>query len=127
MCQCHATMKSKLDDEEILRMLRNLEREINLIQAKVDDLRSKVLAHKPGAGKWWIGDETTTDELIAKVHACVEDRPRTLAELEELIGAKRSRISGAIVRLQVNGFPIKNLGSKYRAVWWMDKQDQSKH
>jgi biotin operon repressor len=99
--------------------LKKLETQLNALAQKIAELKQKQLIRKPEQGKWWIGDETSTDELIAKVHEVISNRPRTLQELHEVIGASRARVSGAIVRLQVNGYPVQNLGTKYRALWWL--------
>lgn len=99
--------------------IRKIEAQLAALSKQLESLKARQLAQKPERGRWWIGNETSTDELIAKVRECITDRPRTLAELSELIGASRPRISGAIVRLQVNGVSVTNLGNRYRALWWI--------
>lgn len=95
---------------------RKLESDLNTLAKKVVELKQKALDVKT---RWWIGDQTSTETLINKVQEVISNRPRTLQELHEMTGASRSRISGAIVRLQVNGLQVQNLGTKYRALWWL--------
>jgi len=66
---------------------------------------------------WRIGDETPTDELGLEIERILRERPSTLQELITFSGARRNRISGVLVRLQVAGVPIVNLGDGRRAVW----------
>lgn len=98
--------------------LHKLEERFTELSRELRELKQR----SPDRGRWWLGDETSTDELIYRVLQVIsgpKHRARTLAQLEELIGASRSRISGAIVRLQVQGHQVQNLGSKYRALWWI--------
>jgi predicted Rossmann fold nucleotide-binding protein DprA/Smf involved in DNA uptake len=66
---------------------------------------------------WIIGDETTAAELSAQVLALVSLRPFTLQELVSATGARRNRISGALVRL-VEAGRVENHGSATVARWY---------
>ncbi len=109
---------TNMRDEPVVD-LRKLETQLNELTNQVAALKRKQLASKPEGGRWWIGDETSTDELIWKVQEVISNRPRTLQEIHEVTGASRARCSGALVRLQVNGLPVQNLGTRYRALWWL--------
>lgn len=66
-----------------------------------------------------IGDETDSATLNETVKRCIAERPRTRQEIIELTGARANRINGALIALQVQGLPVKNLGNRYRAVWYL--------
>lgn len=69
---------------------------------------------------WWaVGDEGETAELRESVAKLLRYRPMTLQEIVEATGARRNRISGVLVKLQVRGFPVQNLGDGQRAVWFI--------
>ncbi len=68
-----------------------------------------------------VGDETTTEILVEAVRQAITGRARTLQELIEVTGARRNRISGVLVRLQVaNPGIVKNLGTNARAIWYIE-------
>lgn len=68
---------------------------------------------------WIIGDAVETQELYAHVERLITDRPFTFAELLDATGARRGRISGAIVSFQHAGRKVMNLGSESKARWFM--------
>lgn len=80
---------------------------------------------------WWVrpGDDCAAGVLVEAVLALISWRPLTMGELQDLTGARRNRISGAIVRLkermrdrdEVNPPNILNLGSKSVARWYAGK------
>lgn len=69
-----------------------------------------------------VGDEGPTPELKDVVERAIAERPRTTAELVEITGARRNRISGVIVKLQVAGVPVRNLGNGQHALWWIPRR-----
>lgn len=71
------------------------------------------------AQSFHIGDDTDAATLNETVKRCIAERPRTRQEIIELTGARPNRVNGALIALQVAGYPIKNLGNKYRAVWYL--------
>lgn len=67
---------------------------------------------------WWaVGDGGDTGELRDSVARLLSHRPMTLLEIVNATGARRNRISGVLVKLQVSGVPVRNLGDGQRAVW----------
>lgn len=69
---------------------------------------------------FFVGPDAETDHLYDAVKKCISDRPRTLRELVELTGEpNRNRIGGAIIKFQVAGEKVQNLGTRYRALWWL--------
>lgn len=79
--------------------------------------------HRP----FFIGDETSTEILMATIIRAIEARPRTLLELVEITGARRNRISGALVKIQVQQpGRVKNQGNNYRALWYMPRATPAK-
>lgn len=78
------------------------------------------------ARPYFIGDATDTPTLIHTIERCISDRPRTLPELIELTGARRNRISGALVKLQVKRpGSVKNAGTNARALWWIPERPRA--
>lgn len=71
---------------------------------------------------WVLGDECSTTDLTAKVEQLIRLRPMTLAELQAATGARRNRISGAIVLLRRHGVQVVNRGNGWRAVWAIPAQ-----
>lgn len=71
-----------------------------------------------------IGDDTNTKDLTAEIRRLVAEQPMTMPELEEVTGAKQSRISGALVYLQrTEGSKVLNLGTQRRAKWFILDQN----
>ncbi len=110
--------------ETIEEQAKRLERELKLARgtgehAPVKKALATAPAMKPGANPYFIGDDTSTAKLSETIERCISDRPRTRAELVELTGANPNRINGVINRLQVGGAPVKNLGTKAKALWYI--------
>lgn len=69
-----------------------------------------------------IGDKTSTAELNAWVRRLVELAPLSFAQLLAATGARRGRVSGAIVQLQRNPQTrklLQNLGDDRTYVWFL--------
>ncbi len=66
---------------------------------------------------WVLGDECTTPELVARVEQLLRRRPMTLHEIEVATGARRNRVSGALVLLRRHGLKVENLGNGWKAIW----------
>lgn len=64
-----------------------------------------------------IGDETPAGELVEKIAQLTAIRPLTLAEIVAFTGARRNRVSGAIVRLG-EARRIENHGAQNAARWY---------
>ncbi len=69
---------------------------------------------------WRVGDETPAKELRDLVQRLIEDQPLTTAQLTKITGARMSRVNGVLVEIQrTPDVAIYNLGSDYRARWWV--------
>lgn len=68
---------------------------------------------------WIPGDAVETQELYAHIERLITDRPFWFAELLDATGARRGRVSGAIVSFQHAGRKVMNLGTEARARWFM--------
>lgn len=73
--------------------------------------------HERPLWSWWLGDDVSTTEIVIKVEQLLRIRPMTLAELVGIVGARRNRVSGALVILRRHGVQIDNSGNNWRAVW----------
>lgn len=71
----------------------------------------------------WPGDGASTDVLYGEVYRLLREAPRSFAELMQLTGGRRGRVSGALVQLQREGKPLERLGTpedptgRHRALW----------
>lgn len=71
---------------------------------------------------WIVGDETSTPDLNAHVARLVTLLPMTFSQLMAATGARRGRVSGAIVQLQRNPETrrrLQNLGDSRVFVWFL--------
>jgi hypothetical protein len=74
---------------------------------------------------FFVGDDAPIDVLFEAVEQCItgpdpRQSARTLREIVEVTGcSNRNRISGILVKLQVRGRKLKNLGDRKRAIWWI--------
>ena len=66
-----------------------------------------------------IGDQTDFSTLIEAVRRVLRERPMTQTDIVEATGARRSRVGGAIGRLQARGENVINLGNGRRARWFL--------
>ncbi len=78
---------------------------------------------------WIIGDDSSPAELNQQVYRLTSAAPLTFAQLEAATGARRGRVSGAIVAMQRNpkiAKRIENLGNGRVFVWFVrpDKHDR---
>lgn len=77
---------------------------------------------------WRPGDEGATPDLVEAVAGLIAWRPLTLRQLVDATGARRNRISGALVRLRESGAKLENHGRQHRggtAVWHLVKKDEN--
>lgn len=72
---------------------------------------------------WILGDEVPTQTLYAKVERLVSEVPLEFEQLLKATGARRGRVSGAIVDLQkrYGRDKVLNLGTPARARWFLPK------
>lgn len=74
------------------------------------------------ARPFFVGENAPTEWLYDAVKRAISGpdvrSAKTLRELVDLTGEpNRNRIGGAIIKFQVDGLKVKNVGSKYRALW----------
>ncbi len=67
----------------------------------------------------YVGDESSTAELMTTVQRLITERPSTFRELLDATGARDNRIKGVIMRLQRDGLDVVNLGNEARALWFI--------
>lgn len=67
----------------------------------------------------FIGDDTDTPTLKAALERILRVRPTTLQELVTMTGARANRISGALVKMQLGGVPMVNLGTRRLARYFV--------
>lgn len=68
---------------------------------------------------WVVGDEVETPALHALVERLVRERPLAFAEIAGATGANPNRLKHALTTLQSRPQPVRNLGSRGRAVWFL--------
>jgi transcription antitermination factor NusA-like protein len=74
---------------------------------------------KPSVGPYFIGDEGSTEELMATITRMLQDRPCRFQEILEATGARDNRIKGVINRLQREGVRIVDVAPEgSRAALW---------
>lgn len=66
---------------------------------------------------WVLGDGCSTDDLVARVEQVCRLRPASLRDLVAVTGARRNRVSGALVLLRRHGARLVNAGNGWRALW----------
>lgn len=109
--------KLRADAESIDEQAKKLEASLKLARGTQEIKRPRII---DPLRPFFVGPDADTDHLYDAVKRCIVERPRTLRELVELTGEpNRNRVGGAIVKFQVDGLPVQNLGSKYRALWWL--------
>ncbi len=79
---------------------------------------------------YFVGPDADTDHLYDAVKRAISTPDvrgaKTLRELVELTGeTNRNRIGGALIKFQVEGLPVKNVGTRYRALWWLQPRKQT--
>lgn len=120
------TMKTIEDLEQDVQDLRErsvtlaeqaeaLERQLRMVKGTRDI--------KTGKGEFWVGDSSSTGELMHAVRGCLTAKPRTFQELLEAVGARDNRIKGVIMRLQREGTPLVNMGTENKAIWFIPGEE----
>ena len=105
--------------ESLAEQTKRLEESLRLARG-TGDHTAKAIAARGAKGSFNIGDNTDTPTLIATVERAITGYARTLRELVELTGARRNRISGALVKIQVaHPTSVQNVGNDARALWYI--------
>lgn len=80
---------------------------------------------KPARGPYFVGDEGSTEELMATITKMLIDRPWRFAELLEATGARDNRIKGVIMRLQREGVRVIDVASagNGKALWFIPSDE----
>ena len=75
----------------------------------------------PARGPYWVGDEGTTEELMAVMQKMLVVRPWRFVELLEATGARDNRIKGVLMRLQREGVRVVDVspGGTHKALWFI--------
>lgn len=113
--------KLKSDAESIDEQAKRLEAMLKNVKA-TREIKPRII---DPLRPFFVGADADTDHLYDAVKRCIGERPRTLRELVELTGeTNRNRVGGALVKFQVDGLPVQNLGTKYRALWWLPRSSK---
>lgn len=121
-------MKNKIDLVEQARQLRlqaeALEKKVERELARGTRQNVKPpsnLIVKPARGRWWTGDDGTTEELMGVIQAMISERPRRFVELLEETGARDNRIKGVLMRLQREGVNVVDVAPQgsMKALWFI--------
>lgn len=77
-------------------------------------------AGEPEDPRWWWAqhDDGPTAELKLAVEKLIRHRPMLTQEIMMITGARRNRINGVLVKLQVAGLPVKDLSKDPRRSLW---------
>ncbi len=111
--------------ESLAEQTKKLEAQLRLARGTRDNV-TKAIAMNGTQGPLFIGDETDTSTLINTIERAITGRARTLRELIEITGARRNRISGALVKLQVaKPNVVRNLGDESRAIYFIPEQKRA--
>ncbi len=106
---------------EQAKQIQKLVTVVQGLHKKIDDLEVKIRARGTQdirkKSPLFVGDEGPTSELKAVVKQAISVRGMTLQELSDVTGARRNRISGVLVKLQLDGEKVVNEGDGYRAIW----------
>jgi hypothetical protein len=110
--------KLKSDAESIDAQAKRLEESLKRVKGTREITQHKVDPARP----FFVGPNAPTEWLYDAVKRAITGpdvrSAKTLRELVELTGeTNRNRIGGAIIKFQVDGVPVKNVGSRYRALW----------
>lgn len=76
---------------------------------------------KPARGPFWVGDEGSTEELMATIQRMLMERPWRFVEILEATGARDNRIKGVIMRLQREGVRVVDVAPEGtgKALWFI--------
>jgi hypothetical protein len=124
------TTRTELDPVSEIRKLRERAESIAEQATKLEKLLGSVKGTRQikrvidPARPYFVGPDAPVEVLYNAVRRAISGpnarSSKTLQELVELTGEpNRNRIGGAIVKFQVDGEKVENLGTRYRAYWWL--------
>lgn len=90
---------------------------VRIVKTQKEQTKVTARGTRENVRPFFVGDESTTQELKSAVERAIRSRGMTLADLETETGARRNRISGVLVKLQREDVPVINEGDGYRAIW----------
>lgn len=104
--------------EALAEQAKRLEKSLRMAKGTKELKRVVYDPAKP----FFVGPDAPTDALYDAVLRAITAPDvrgaKTLRELVELTGeSNRNRIGGALIKFQQDGLPVKNVGSRYRALW----------
>lgn len=90
-------------------------------------MRAQVIV-KPARGPYYVGDEGSTEELMATIQRMLMDRPRMFQDILTETGARDNRIKGVINRLQREGVRIVDVAPEGtgKALWFIPSDEVMK-
>lgn len=109
------------------RIAKGTEESVPLPRARgTGDVTAKAAQAKAIAGKYFVGDDGPTADLMAVIHLLLAEKPSTFREIVEATGAGENRIKGSLVRLQRDGANVVNLGTQTKAIWFIPGKEAMK-
>jgi hypothetical protein len=110
--------KLRADAETIAEHAAKLEKNLRMARG-TREIKQRVI---DPAHPFLVGPDAPTevlyDAVLRAITAPDVRGAKTLREIVELTGEpNRNRIGGAIIKFQQDGLPVKNVGSRYRALW----------
>jgi hypothetical protein len=80
---------------------------------------------KPARGPYYVGDESSTGNLMAVVQRMLTERPWRFSEMLEATGARDNRIKGVIMRLQREGVRVVDVAPEGtgKALWFIPSDE----
>lgn len=80
---------------------------------------------KPARGPYFVGDESSTGNLMAVVQRMLTERPWRFQEMLEATGARDNRIKGVIMRLQREGVRVVDVAPEgsNKALWFIPSDE----
>lgn len=112
--------------ERSARNARGTARDVSAAAARARrDSKPGNVVVKPARGPHYVGDDGTTEELMATVQRMLMDRPWRFSELLEATGARDNRIKGVIMRLQREGVRVVDVAPAGvgKALWFIPSDE----
>jgi hypothetical protein len=117
-----AFRQQRLAAEKLAADARDLEKKARLARGTERNIAPPKAVVAPKRGRYFVGDNGPTEELMLTVSAMLQERPWTFRDILEQTGARDNRIKGVIMRLQREGVKVVNLGEENKALWFIPDQ-----
>lgn len=121
--------KTKIDLVEQARQLRmqaeELEKTAKLARGTQRVVKPGNVIVKPTRSPYYVGDESSTGNLMAVIQRMLTERPWRFQEMLEATGARDNRIKGVIMRLQREGVRVVDVAPEGtgKALWFIPSDE----